>query len=177
MRKASRKTFYSALNTRPLPRNRITVLLCVLEERFCEFGGRDIPPLHRDVASTSLRNWDREIEIRKNTMQLQWLCCTGRERKLAGGLIFAGRAARLAVHETVFADPHVDDGLAKNAEFFALAGVLGLVALCALEFCRACTGAHAANLSRPGSEEKMTLVTARPRKSGRAEGPYFGCAL
>ena len=100
----------------------------------------------------------------------------GRER-LARGLIFARGAARLAVHEAIFADPHVKDGLAKNAELFALAGVLGLLALCALEFRVACTGAHAVNLSRLESEGKMTLVTAKPPKSGRAEGPYFRCAL
>jgi hypothetical protein len=97
--------------------------------------------------------------------------------ELAGGLIVAGGAARLAVHEAVFADSHVDDGLAKNTEFFALAGVLGLLALCALDFYVACTGAHAANLSRPESEGKMTLVTGRQGKSERAGAAYFRCAL
>jgi hypothetical protein len=66
--------------------------------------------------------------------------------KLAGGFIFAGGAARLAVHKAIFADPHVEDGLAKNTELFALAGVFGLLALGAFEFGVACTGAHAANL-------------------------------
>jgi len=97
--------------------------------------------------------------------------------ELAGSFVFAGGAARLAVHETVFADAHVDDGLAKNTELFALAGVLGLLALCALEFRVACIGAHAANLCRLRWDVKMTLVTVRRRKSGCAEAPYFRCAL
>jgi hypothetical protein len=97
--------------------------------------------------------------------------------ELAGGFVFAGGAARLAVHEAVFADAHVDDGLAKNTELFALAGVLGLLALCALEFRAACSGAHAANLSRLESEGKMTLVMARRRKTGRAGAAYFRCGL
>jgi len=75
--------------------------------------------------------------------------------ELAGGFVFAGGAARLAVHEAVFADAHVEDGLAKNAEFFALAGVFELLALCALDFHVACTGAHVANLSRRPSAGKM----------------------
>jgi hypothetical protein len=97
--------------------------------------------------------------------------------ELARRLIFAGGAARLAVHEAVFADAHVDDGLAKNTELFALAGVLRLLALCALEFRVPCSGAHAANLSRLESEGKMTLVMAKRRKTGRAEAAYFPCAL
>ena len=93
----------------------------------------------------------------------------GAPAELAGSLIFAGGAAGLAVHEAVLADAHLDDGLAKNTKLFALAGVLRLLALCALEFCVACSGAHAANLSRLESEGEMTLVTARQVKSGRAK--------
>ena len=110
-------------------------------------------------------------------MELQCLSYATPGAELAGRLIVAGGAARLAVHEAVFADAHVEDGLAKNTELFALAGVLGLLALCALEFRVACSGAHAANLSRLESEGKMTLVMARPRKTERAEAAYFRCAL
>jgi hypothetical protein len=142
---------------RPLPRNGITVLLSGLEERFCEFVVREFP-LGGDMANYVSTDSEARAE-------------------LAGGFVFAGGAARLAVHEAVFADAHVDDGLAKNTELFALAGVLGLLALCALEFRAACSGAHAANLSRLESEGKMTLVMARRRKSGRAGAAYFRCAL
>lgn len=104
--------------------------------------------------------------------------CIPRAREaLAGRLVFAGGAARLAIHEAVFADPDVEHGLAKNTELFALAGILRLLALCALEFCMARGGAHAANLSRLESEGKMTLVTGQRGKSKGAEAPYFRCAL
>ena len=133
---------------RPLPRKRITVLLSGLEERFCEFvvGEFSVPP---DLGTCVSTDWEARAE-------------------LAGGLIFAGGAARLAVHEAVFADAHVKNGLAKNTELFALAGVLGLLALCAFDFQVACTGAHAANLSRLESEGKMTLVMGRQGKRERS---------
>ena len=134
---------------RPLPRKQITVLLSGLEERFCEFVVREFP-----VAGGIATYVSTDSEARA---------------ELAGGFVFAGGAARLAVHQAVFADAHVEDGLAKNTELFALAGVLGLLALCAFDFQVACTGAHAANLSRLESEGKMTLVMARQGKSGGAD--------
>jgi hypothetical protein len=165
VRKASRKTLYSALNMRPLPRKRITVLLCGLEERFCEFVVGDIPRASSRCSKLHLYG----IGIAKLSFEKILSSCNACVRRaqseLAGGLIFAGGAARLAVHEAVFADADLEDGLAKNAELFALAGVFGLLALCALDFRVACSGAHAANLSRLESEGKMTLVTGRQGKS------------
>ena len=62
--------------------------------------------------------------------------------ELARGLVVASRAARFAIHQTVVANPHIDDGLAENAEFFALTRSFYLLALCASEFGMAGTGAH-----------------------------------
>src|SRR2546423_1131634 len=122
VRKASRKTLYSALKMRPLPRNGITVLLCGLEERFCEFVVREFQ-LGGDMANYVSTDSETRAE-------------------LAGGFVFAGGAARLAVHEAVFADAHVDDGMVKNTELLAPAGGRGALQLCALNVSGGCRWAH-----------------------------------
>lgn len=79
---------------------------------------------------------------------------------LVGGFVVTGFAAVFAVHQAVGAKADVDHGLAKAAEFFAIASSFKLVALCAVVFGRTGFGAHAVNVARIGGLRKMTLVMA-----------------
>lgn len=97
--------------------------------------------------------------------------------ELAGGFVVASAPAGFAIHQPVFADPHINYGLAENAVLLALARILRLLTLGAFEFGVACTGAHAFNLSRPRDAGIMTFVTVDYCKTHDATGPYFPGAL
>ena len=79
-------------------------------------------------------------------------------RRLLRGLIVAGLAAVLAVHQSVVAHADVGYGLAQAAEFFAFTRIFRLVALCAVIFARTGSGAHKPNVARIARLRKMTLV-------------------
>lgn len=73
--------------------------------------------------------------------------------------VIAGSPARLAIHQSVIAQPNVDDRLAQNTIFFARAIRFGLLALCAFEFCRTGTGTHAVNVLPASEDWNVTQVT------------------
>jgi hypothetical protein len=79
---------------------------------------------------------------------------------LVGGFVVAGLAAVLAVHQAIGANADVRHGLAEAAEFVAIAGSFGQVALCTVVFGRTGSGAHENNVARIGGPRKMTLVIA-----------------
>ena len=83
---------------------------------------------------------------------------SARGRSLRRGLVVASGAAGFAVQEAVVAKAHVDHGLAKAAEFFALTGALILLALRTFVFDVAGCGTHASNVACPPRDRKMTLV-------------------
>jgi hypothetical protein len=85
---------------------------------------------------------------------------------LVGGLVVAGGAAGLAIHQPVAADADINDGLAKAAVFFARAGIFRLLALCAAKFGRTGAGTHVATLSRAPHARNMTEVTRQDRDQG-----------
>jgi len=73
-----------------------------------------------------------------------------------GGLVVAGRAAGLAVQQTIVAKTDVHDGLAEAAEFFALAGGFKPFALGAFVTGGAGSGAHKCNLSWAAGGRNVT---------------------
>jgi hypothetical protein len=88
---------------------------------------------------------------------------------LIGRLVVAGFAAGIAIHQAIGANADIDYGLAETAVLFALATVFRLFTLRATVFCGAGSGAHGANVARPGEHAKMTLVIGvmRNRKPHR----------
>jgi hypothetical protein len=82
-------------------------------------------------------------------------------RLLVCGLVFAGRAAGLAIEEAVGAETDVHDRLAEAAEFFALARTLGLFALGALVFGGAGSVTHELNVAQERDGSHVTEVTAQ----------------
>jgi len=85
--------------------------------------------------------------------QLHALC-----RNLIGHFVVAGAAARFAVHQAILAKANINDGLAEDAVFLALALMLGLLALRAADFAGTGSGAHKTNLPAALAVQKMTLV-------------------
>jgi hypothetical protein len=67
--------------------------------------------------------------------------------KLIGGPVVASIAARLAIHQPISAEPHVDDRLAQAAVLLALALRFDFLALHAALFCGSGARAHEARLS------------------------------
>jgi hypothetical protein len=98
-------------------------------------------------------------------------------RNLIGHFVVAGAAAWFAVHEAVLAKANINDGLAEDAVFLALALLLGLLALGASNFAGTGSGAHKANVPATLSVQKMTLVIAlAPEKAARGRARFL-CAL
>lgn len=69
---------------------------------------------------------------------------------LIRGLVFAGCAAGLAIHEPIGANADIQRRLAKTTELLALAAVFRLLALRATIFCQSGSGTHSAKcIARP----------------------------
>ena len=75
---------------------------------------------------------------------------------LDGGLVVAGCAAGLAIHEAIGTEADVKRTLAETAVFLALAVVFRLLALGAAECRGAGSGAHKANVARGSGARNMT---------------------
>ena len=84
-------------------------------------------------------------------------------------------AAVFAIHQAVVANADVDYRLAQAAEFVALTRAFRHLALRTTIFGGASSSAHETNVARPGSLEKMTLVTALPCKSAPATATTDFC--
>ena len=102
---------------------------------------------------------------------------TAQRLKLIGGLVVAGAAAGLAIHQSIFAEAHINDRLAQRAIFFALTILLGLLALRAAGFRGAGSGGHIANLPAALVVQKMTLVITLAPENLPAQPARFLCAL
>jgi hypothetical protein len=82
-----------------------------------------------------------------------------------GGLVVAGRAAGLTVHEAVAANADVERRLAEAAKFLALARIFRPIALGAAVFGRTGSGAHEVNVAQERAGWNMTEVMgSRDRK-------------
>jgi hypothetical protein len=75
---------------------------------------------------------------------------------LVRGFVVAGRAAGLAVHQSIAAEPNINQRLAEATKFFAIAVSLRLFALRATVFGGTGSGAHGANVARRTGDRKMT---------------------
>ena len=98
-------------------------------------------------------------------------------RNLIGHFVVAGAAAWFAVHEAVLAKANINDGLAEDAVFLALALMLGLLALRAADFAGTGSGAHKGNLPAAPAVQKMTLVIMLAPENATVRHAQFLCAL
>src|SRR5208282_2037718 len=88
-------------------------------------------------------------------------------RVSVGGLVIAGCAAGLTVHEAVGADADVNRPLAEAAVLLALAGVFGFLALRAAVFRTSGSGSHGANVARVRELGKRDVGNDDPVISGQ----------
>jgi hypothetical protein len=89
------------------------------------------------------------------------------DRSLVCGLVLAGRAAGLAVQESVGTQADVDDGLAEAAVFLALAAAFRLLALRAAVFGGTGSGAHKLNVAQESGGGNVTeVIEVFNRQSG-----------